>query len=185
MNLLIKNPKLLIILGLIILILVVTVTTLFSTPSQNSEILPSALPTPLLTNNLPSAFPQTQTAPYPIFVPNSLEKNYQRIANRQPVSQNDEVIKEKLISDASSSGEIYKSSSFSIEYLPAADYFMARILNSNIEQTKNQINNWFLNQGFSQDAICNLPVILYLSPEVRDYLLQNNLQFDPIPKGCQ
>lgn len=171
--------------GLGIFILVLALASIVSNPSPVQSPLPTPRPTSQPLNNLPlgSESPNSFSK---IYQEGSVEKNYERIIGRKPLSVNEQSIKSKLLQlSGGESGIIYQSETFTVEYLKSADYFMVRLNTPQITQTKKGVTAWFLEQGFSQEGVCNLPVVLYLTSDVRDYLLQNNLTFDPVPEGCE
>lgn len=194
-NLFLPNKKTLIfgaILGIFILVL--ALITLLSAPAEPPGPGPSPIssrkpvPTPILPTPVekPLLEPKTTTSFPQIFEKDSVEKNYQRIINKQPLTANEQEIKSRLLQTTrGESGLIDETDLFRVEYLKSADYFMVQITNNQVVQAKKSATGWFLDQGFSQEGVCNLPVVLYLTTNVRDYLEQNNLKFSPIPEGCQ
>lgn len=186
-NLFLPNKKTLILLaGLGVFILVLALISLFSNPIPPAELQPNPLATPAPLNNLPSLNRQAENSLPQIYKNDSLEKNYQRIINKKPLTPEEVNIKLHLISPLKgSSGIIITTDDFIVEYLPTPQYFMIQILSNDIESAKKNAQKWFNNQGISIQGVCNLPVIFYFSERVSNYLTSNNLQFDPTPEGCE
>ena len=110
-----------------------------------------------------------------------------KILNRNPLPLNDDLAKEKLLQrtlGGQNSGVVYESEKVQVEYMQSDDIFMAEILSPEIDKVKAETNVWFRNQGLSQEAICNMPVIFYLRTDVADQLQQKNIIFNPLPNGC-
>lgn len=186
-KLFLPNKKTLILVsGLGIFILVLMFVSLFSdkTPPPEPESNPIATTQPL--NNLPPLDKETTDNLPQIYKDSSLEKNYERIVNKKQLTPEEIKIKQKLIAPfEGNSGIVTTTNDFRIEYLKTPQYFMVQILSNDIEAAKENLQKWFNSQGLSNEGICNLPVILYPSENVSDYLINNNLQFDPTPRGCE
>lgn len=187
-NFLLPNKKtVFLVVGLGLLIFVLSIINLLS--GQTPEPIASPRPTssPTSTNNLPKINPGTNTdSVFPqIYKEDSLEQNYQRIENKRQLSTDEENARRKLIAPfEGNSGRVYATNEFTINYLRTPQYFMVEILSNNTQQAKENSQNWFNEQGLSDEAICNLPAIFYISPAVGNYLASNNLEFDPTPRGC-
>jgi hypothetical protein len=82
------------------------------------------------------------------------------------------------------SGVLYETSNVRLEYVQSADLFMAEIKTINIVQAKSEIYTWLQGQGFSPQGICNLPVMFYMDPEVRQALEGQKIIFSPLPSSC-
>ena len=111
----------------------------------------------------------------------------QKLLNRKALSQQDTAVKDTTLNTilhGYNSGVVYKTPDVQIEYMQSLDIFMAEILTPNIANAKTEANAWFINQGFSQQAICNLPVMFYLSPEVNQQLQGTSVVFSPLPDNC-
>ena len=111
----------------------------------------------------------------------------ERVKNRQPLSQSDLAAKDYILSRlkvGSKSGQLYTSETVHIEYISSADLFQAEIMTNNVEKAKLEAVQWFKDQGFSQDAICNYPVSFYLNYEIKLSLDESAETFNPLPPDC-
>lgn len=134
-----------------------------------------------------SPAPSVSPSPQPkTYSQDDLEKDFQRIVSRQPLSSADLSIRQKLIKSlGEKSGILAKTDSFQIEYVKSADSFMIEILSTDTNAAKNTAADWLLQQDLSKEGICNLPVVFYLSSTVKQQLEETNQRFNPIPEGCK
>jgi hypothetical protein len=82
------------------------------------------------------------------------------------------------------SGELFTSPDFVIEYIKSPNIFMVEIKTIEIERAKKAVVDWFAQQGMSQDAICNYPIDMYVSGEVKEHLEKERVAISTIPTGC-
>ncbi len=170
MNFLQNSKLLILIVVVLVLVIIVSLISLRITPRQGTGLPPSPSPTPTSAS---------------VINPAGLEKNYQRIAKRQPLPANSLEIKKNLINRSkNNSGVLVKTNDFQVEYVEPMDLFMIQIKNINTEQTKSEAFLWFKNQGLDNQSVCNLPIMFYLNSDVSFYLQKNSLQFNPQPKEC-
>lgn len=113
----------------------------------------------------------------------------QKINNRSPRSTSDldtrkKVINEFLPEDADS-GLLYQSPNITIDYTLEPDVFQVEITTTNINAAKAEAVKWFLDQGFSQDFICNYPVEFYLNSDIMYKLNNTATVFSPLAPSCQ
>lgn len=146
--------------------------------------------TPLIVPS-PTIFPEklrksTNTSNPPVAdTKGSDEKLIQKVKNRITLSQTDLDTKKKVVfSLGGKSGILYSSPSFTVEYLKSPDIFQVEILNENIQQSKQQATTWFKSQGFTQEGICNLPVMFYINWDTANKLRGSNTEFNPLAEGC-
>lgn len=182
-NLFIPSKKTLFLIGFLVFFIIVLtiITALSSPPAQTPQ--PSPSPTSLApTTNLPDISP----IPDIVYNPTILEKDYERLNADVPLSNSDSQIRSRLIASLNNqSGILEQTPDFTIKYIKSRDIFMVEISSQRINPAKTESLEWFSDQGLSTEGICNLPVSLYISLEVRDYLAGQGLTFDPIPEGCQ
>lgn len=110
-----------------------------------------------------------------------------REEQRIPLAQSDSLAKEhilQLIPAGKNYGIVRSSQTSTIEYVQSLDLFEIEILTINVQQAKNDAENWFKQQGMSQEGICNLPLDYYLNWDVANILKQSNFVFSPLPDGC-
>lgn len=79
---------------------------------------------------------------------------------------------------------LYETTSYRISYLPSPDIFYVEIRGIETEQIKQEVMQWFQEQGFSSKDICGLPVVFYVGGEAFNYFKQVGGEFDPLPPGC-
>lgn len=188
-NLFLPNKKVLfLVIGLVFIIILLTALALLTpsgspeTQPQPSSQIPIFSPNPSITT-FPLPSPQIPEIAYS---PDQLEQDYERIINKQPLSQSDSQIRTRLIASLNNqSGYLEETSEYRIEYVKAPNLFMVEILSNDAAQAKEASLNWFKEQGLSDSGICNLPVSIYLSSEVSQSFSSQNQKFDPIPEECQ
>lgn len=172
-----------IIIILVILIVLLAAVQLISRSISTKQQTPP--PIPILQIDGASPKPTAQTS-RTVYDTDDLSKDFQRIKNKTPLSNPDSAIRQKLIEGlGNKSGILIQTDAYMIEYVKAPNQFMAQILGRDIGSAKSLINDWFLQQGLSQNGICNLPLVLYLGPDPIDQLRKTGEKFNPIPKGCE
>ncbi len=140
--------------------------------------------------NFPSPAKNNQTQPFVQYEHRADEILLQKIQNRNRLSSSDLTAKNKIISQLPKgelSGTLFTTSDVHIDYIHSADVFQGVITTTNVDQAKQEAVNWFLSQGFSQDAICNYPVYFYLSPDAASELKNSNpsITVSTLPPNCQ
>lgn len=111
-------------------------------------------------------------------------KMLEKIKNRQPLSESDITAKQnllKLLPRGKNSGTIFQDDRFTIEYIEAPDLFKVEILNDDIDSTKASAVQWFYDNGFSQQGVCDLPLGFYLNYELAKRV---EGEFNPLPEDC-
>lgn len=146
-------------------------------PSSNPNVVPSSNP---------SFTPLPYASSHSAYSNSSLDQDFQRITTHIPLSDQDQTVRTNLINSlGEKSGTLTETSEFMAEYDKAPNEFMVELKINNADQAKLDAEGWFKQQGLSTQGICNLPVVFYLSSEVDQYYKSNNLNFNPIPDGCQ
>lgn len=100
---------------------------------------------------------------------------------RPSLSADDKFAKDKLIQQPN---PLYETEEYYIEYLSAPDEFMVELKTKEIGKAKEEVEAWFMVQGFTSDGICKLPVVFYLNYDVAESLRGVDMEFDPLPLGC-
>ena len=142
----------------------------------------------------------TSLGGFPSFVPSPLathpQINYDPAADRQidneiehkrPLSPNDQQAKIKvlkLLPAGQINGLVYETDMFRIVYGSTLGVFYVEVTTSNYDEAKNEAVQWFRGMGFSQDAICNVPIMFYLNAEIADVLKEYNPTLSSLPPGC-
>lgn len=181
-----KNFKVIILMGvLVVLMLLILLVKAFFTSSNKQ---PSASPLPAL-SPIPSTQPFSNTiSPAQTgraVSPDALVKDVERIKSKKELSATDLAVRKKMLDSLSNkSGILNETSDFRADYTKAADEFMVEILSQNFDAAKKGAVEWFRLQGLSNEGICNLPVVFYLSPQSDLFLRGSNLQFNPVPEEC-
>lgn len=78
----------------------------------------------------------------------------------------------------------YTTPAVTISYNPTADIFQIEILIPDIDTAKDEAVHWLKKQGFSQQTICDYPVLFYVNTAVSEKLRPQNITFSPLPPGC-
>lgn len=112
-----------------------------------------------------------------------LAKEEQRI----DLSPSDAQAKEhilQLLPSGQDYGTVYSSNTIIIDYTQSLDLFKVEILTVDVASAKTEAENWFKNQGMSQEGICNLPLSFYLNWDTANILKNTKFVFNPLPDGC-
>jgi|GEM_PF-1279829 len=181
-----KNKKLLIIFSLFLVIFPIGI---FSLKNVDYHMVP---PIPPAITQEPTISIQKQivlVTTYPTSVPSSdpQKRLIDRISNRRPLNQQDQQAKSAILAtlpNNAQSGTVYEGQNFIIEYIQAPDLFKVEIGSMDITTVKRQAVAWFLNKGFTQQGICDLPLSFYLNFDMSNQLRNQQTQFDPLPDGC-
>jgi len=131
--------------------------------------------------------PTASTRPLINYDENAQNKLLDKVTSRQPLSQDDQLAKEKILAllpKNQQSGFLYRSSNVNIEYVHGPDLFQVEILITDFQKAKEEANVWFRQQGLTQEGICNYPVQFYLSWDVMNKLNGGSMQFSPLPLSC-
>lgn len=127
---------------------------------------------------------QTYTKPVVNYEPESLGKALIKLTTREPLSPSDTKAKAKILGNINDvSGVITQNDSFTIQYVKSMDDFEIEINSKDVDRTKIAAENYLINQGFTRQGLCNLPVRFYLGAFAADNFSKNS-QFNPLPSGC-
>jgi hypothetical protein len=163
---------------IIIIFSIVIITTASPQTQKNTVSVTSPTSTPSQS--------EIQPTPQLLYDSSAGARLADKIINRQTLSTQDTSAKNTTITTIlnGNSGVVYENSDVKVEYVKSMDLFMAEILSPNISNSKTEVSNWFINQGFSQQSICNLPVMFYLDPNVSTQLQGEDIRFSPLANGC-
>lgn len=183
------KTTLILIAGLAVLIIILTITTLLTSP-QNPLPQPSPIstsrPSENFLNNFPDASIEPDSSPNLVYNPTQLQKDYERLNADIPLVPSDSQIRNRLVTSLNNqSGVLQKTPEYNIKYVKSRDIFMIEIISENTSGAKSEAINWFKTEGLSTEGICNLPVSIYLNADTRDALANQNQTFNPIPEGCE
>ncbi len=193
----IKFENILIVLIALILIIIMVVITYLNylsqranrkalkQPAQNQTQQNSTTPTFIY---IPPNF-QPEKKPIIEYDPSSQNLLIEKIQNRKPLSESDKAAALKILLDFlpedAESGTIYTSPNMRIDYNGTLNIFEVEIKTTNISLAKEEAVQWFLNRGFSQDAICNYPLEFILNWDIRNELGDSNIIFSTLAPNCQ
>jgi hypothetical protein len=163
--------------ALIILLFIIPLVLFLFRGNQSNT--PISEPTPVVTQTAKTIASVTQaTLPSPT-ISQQLDK---------PVAQNDQAVKEKLLTDilhgTTVSGVVYSSPTIQIEYVAAADLFQGEVKTTAIDAGKNEAVQWMVKKGFSKQGLCDLPLIFYLNTSISQTLPDKGADFNSLPDGC-
>jgi hypothetical protein len=174
-----KQDYFIILLGGILVIIVFAIVYISFTqltPSAKTTPLPTIQPTLSVSDNLP------------VIYDNAAESRLaQKIQNRPtlaPADNHSKTTTLNTILHGFNSGVLYETDNIRIEYVQSADLFMGEIKTTNVVKAKAEATTWFLKQGFTQNGICNLPLMFYLDQEVSQALQGQDVVFSPLANGC-
>ncbi|OGH52457.1 MAG: hypothetical protein A3G13_01175 [Candidatus Levybacteria bacterium RIFCSPLOWO2_12_FULL_37_7] len=170
-----------ILLGLIILSILsflVLVILSIKTPQDNA---PKAFPAPTL---YIQPLPNKQVSGI-IYNSSSIVKLADKIDHRRPLNESEGNIRAKLISQALKNKQVVNINvSYAIYYSKSYDMFQVEILSEHIAKVKQDVTEWFKDQGFSQSGICNLPIMFVLRSSLKNQLQDKNITFSYLLEGC-
>lgn len=166
----------------VLLIFIPTVLFLFTkssnTNNQSTQIVQKTVITQTPTNVLsPNKFQPTITQ-------NPQQQLLNKVSERTNLSSTDATIKSKILSDVPISEIVFQTPDVTVEYIQSFDLFQGEINTPNVNAAKIEVITWFLNQGMSQQGVCNLPLSFYLNFTVKSQLPDDGNNFNPLPLGC-
>lgn len=169
------------IIGVLIFIVVILISVLFSTKQGvPSQLSPTPTIFPISITIVPSSTVKNLNPPE---VPGSNQKLLDKMRNRKALSISDQEARNKVITNLGNTFEL-DTNTYSIFYLSAPNIFQVEIRGEDISSIKTVVVNWFKNLGLSNDGICNLPIQFYLTGAARQKAASDQTQFSPLPDGC-
>jgi len=166
----------------VLLIFIPIVLFLFTKSSTpNKQVTQNAQKT-VITQN-----PVAVSSPNPIqptISQNPQQQLLNKVSQRSNLSSSDATIKSKILSDVPISEIVFQTPDVTVEYIQSFDLFQGEINTPNVNAAKIEVITWFLNQGMSQQGICNLPLSFYLNFTVKSQLPDDGNNFNPLPLGC-
>lgn len=163
---------------LFIIVSIILIEVFFG-PQKNAATPSPIFPTPTL-------FPlqSTQTKNAGVYAIDG-KKMSDKIDSRQPLSPSEQTLRKQLIDDALKNQQVAQSNSlYTMYYSKSFDMFQVEILSTDIQTTKQQTTQWFIDKGFSQNGVCNLPVMFIISSSIKQQLIDKNVSFSYLPEGC-
>ncbi len=168
--------------ALILIFIILGIILITINPPSTSTTQQTASPTPLQTIiNTPQPTPEI------LYDSTAGSRLADKIINKPVLTPDDASAKNTTLNTilkGYNSGVVYKNSDVSVEYVKSVDLFMAEIYTPNVAKAKVEVNTWFLGQGFSQEGVCNLPVMFYLNESVSLQLQTQSIKFSPLINGC-
>jgi hypothetical protein len=171
-----KQDIMVVVFALILVIITFTIVIIITTSPSSKGVPVTVSSTPV-----PSESP-----PEVIYNSSAGAQLANKIIHRQTLSEKDAAAKTTVLETilkGDNSGIVFQTTDVRVEYVKSVDLFMAEILTPNIDGAKEEAVSWFLKQGFSQQAVCNLPVMFYLDTTVSSKL-QQSVPFSPLANGC-
>ncbi len=109
----------------------------------------------------------------------------EKISNKPALSSSDQTVKRAVLAKiGNKSGYLEETPEYKTEYIKSVDLFQVEILTTDYSFAKVKATSWFKDQGFSQEGVCNLPVMFYLSAQTRSALKDKDITFNYLPEGC-
>ncbi len=109
------------------------------------------------------------------------------IAKRRPTPNqpSDLTIRSSLIGALNNqSGTILDTQTYRLEYLKSPNSFEVEIKTTEISRAKNEVIDFLKSKGLTEDGICKLPLMFYLSFDVSKSIGNESESFKPIPDFC-
>ena len=135
----------------------------------------------------PTIAAQSLKALPPLIYDEHAEKRLaEKIKNPEPLSLPDTQAKNTMLASVlkNESGILFESPRVRLEYVKTANAFQAQILSTDILTAKAEAANWLKQQGLSDEALCQLPIMFYVDPFVVQQLNGNHIFFSPLLNGC-
>jgi hypothetical protein len=101
---------------------------------------------------------------------------------RFALNSSDEKIKSILIKQHN---PLLKTDNYIISYNSVSDKFQVQVATIEINTAKDDAVSWFKKQGFSDDAICHLPIEFTIDEKDAESLRGLDIVFNPLPTECQ
>ncbi len=173
------------------LFIVVFILSLTARKSTQNNFTNPNLPTPTLilppnsTNNGQPITPTLTSTPNINYL--NQDKLHELVTNKQLLSSDQNKIKQNLVNQALPNPDfnLTATNDFSIDYIQALDEFQVEILTTDYKTAENEAVQYFRAQGLSDNSICNLPVMFYLSYDVTQQLKGQNVSVNSIPDFCK
>jgi hypothetical protein len=130
--------------------------------------------------------PPDQAAQPPVeYKTDAIERMMEKLMNKVPLSEADEKVKQNILSGINyESAILQKSDGYQVEYVSPPGQFMVEIQTRDIARVKKEVKDLFLLQGFSEQAICDLPVIFYINWDLAQQMRSLRIKFSPLAEGC-
>ncbi len=133
----------------------------------------------------PQGYSPPSSNPPVVYDSQSFAKLTERLEHKATLSVSDTKLRQTIITSINKQpATLYKTANIELMYIPAVDTFEGEIDSTNITLAKQDAVVWLKKQGFSQDAICNMPVIFFLNYSVAETLRGTNTLFKPMADGC-
>lgn len=136
---------------------------------------PNTNPTPEM-----STSPTINDPPF-VFDEKGIDKVQNLLANRLPLSKEDQLIKTQLTTQ---SNPLKMTDNYRLDYFPQNDEFQAEITTTKIDTAKEEVTQWLKSQGLSDDGICKLPLVFTIKSDQVESLRGLNITFNPLPLNC-
>ncbi len=168
---------------LIVLPLVAALFLFLKTPTPSPQETPSISEQPTQPQG---QFPGVITLePTPFYDEDGTKKLTDRLDNPIPLTRSDQEAKQIVINNLNKeSGVVSETPTYAIEYVKSADLFMVEIRTVDVGAAKREVAAWFKGNGFSERAICELPVVFYLNFDISQTLREDARTFNPLGEGC-
>ncbi len=113
------------------------------------------------------------------------DKLIELMNDKPSLSSADLAVKNNILAKINNqSGYLQETDEYKIEYIKSGDLFQVELLVTEHSFAKIKAQSWFETQGFSNQAICNLPIMFYLSAEAKAQLTDKDINFNYLPEGC-
>jgi hypothetical protein len=115
------------------------------------------------------------------------ERLLQRIQQRKPLTDADMQAKARILARllGKRSAVLYDGLGMTIEYVKRPDFFLVEIKTIDLQIGKLEAVEWLESFGFSEDAICNYPVLFYPSFAISQELANSNIVINPLAPDCE
>lgn len=172
-------------LALILVIIVIMIAAISIQQNEITKHSQSPTPTPVASEVNPTQ--AANTKPPVTYKKDASIKLVRKEEQRTPLSATDAQAKAhilQLLPQGQDYGTVYSSNNITIDYVQALDLFKVEILTVDVASAKTEAENWFKQQGMSQEGICDLPLGFYLNFDIANILKTSNFTFNPLPDGC-
>lgn len=185
----IKNKKRVLLLAFIILTIIYLILVALTTKNGASPLAdfsnifgPTKVVEPPIDNN---PIKKGTTTPPVKYDKIAMNKIINKMENRIKLNPQDQVVENRLVGVANRKPlDLSVTNNYTIVYIEVMDNFMVEINNQDLSKAKAEATSWFISQGFSQQAICDKPVIFFINWDIAQQLRPLNITFSPIAEGC-
>lgn len=178
-----KNNAFIVLFFFVVLLIFIPLVLFLFTKNTSKKELQAHISQTAVPSVQPSYLPSPSQI-QPSITQNPQQQLLNKVSQRPSLSSTDAVIKNKILSSIPLSEIVFQTPDVTVEYIQSFDLFQGEINTPNVNAAKIEVITWFINQGMTQQGVCNLPLSFYLNFTVKSQLPDDGNSFNPLPLGC-